>query len=369
MKKVLVAMSGGVDSSVAAALLKEKGYDVVGVTLGLWDKGSGERGEERGARSCCSISAVDDAKRVAAILGIPHYTLNFRKVFKDCVIKDFISEYRRGRTPNPCIRCNEHIKFRALLKKADELGADFIATGHYARINEKLKMKNEKRCKVFSLLKGRDKTKDQSYVLYMLDQRTLSRVLFPLGNLTKKEVRKLAKKFRLPVADKEESQEICFVPNDDYKTFLKAILKNRIKPGPIVDLRGKVIGKHHGIEFYTIGQRRGLGISNPAPLYVVSIDPKKNAIVVGEKKDVMGRSLIAAGARFVSGKAPSGKLEVKAKIRYNAPQAGATLNVYGRNKVKVEFRKPQHAITPGQSVVFYDGDAVVGGGVIERRTG
>jgi len=359
-EKVLVAMSGGVDSSVAAALLKEQGYDVVGVTMQIWerDEGRGIRDEGKDARNCCSISATDDAKRVAAILGIPHYTLNFRKIFKDCVIKDFISEYQHGRTPNPCIRCNEHIKFGALLKKADELGADYIATGHYARV--------EMRGGRWEMRKGKDKIKDQSYVLYMLDQKTLSRVFFPLGGLTKIEVRKLAREFGLPVADKEESQEICFVQNDDYKSYLKGVLKNKIKPGPIVDLKGKVVGKHRGIEFYTIGQRRGLGISHPTPLYVVSIDPKKNAVVVGEKRDVMGRELIAKDLHFVSGSTPSGKLELKAKIRYNAPQASAAVKAIGRGRVKVKFKKPQHAVTPGQSVVFYKGDAVVGGGIIEK---
>jgi tRNA-specific 2-thiouridylase len=365
--KVLVAMSGGVDSSVAAALLKEQGYDVVGVTMQIWDKGKGMRDEEEGSRSCCSVSAVDDAKRVAGILGIPHYVLNYRKMFEEKVIKDFIREYAAGRTPNPCIRCNEFLKFDALIKKADELGADYVATGHYARVNSKFKIKNSK--VRYELLKGKDKTKDQSYVLYTLNQKNLARILFPLGGLTKNEVRKIARSHKLPVADKKESQEICFVPDDDYGKFLKKSMGDKIRSGPIINTEGKVIGKHNGIVFYTVGQRRGLGIAAGHPLYVVKIDKKKNAIVVGNKEEALGRELVADRVNYILGEAPKSKLGVKAKIRYNTNEADVKVIPIGKNKVRVKFKKPQHAITPGQSVVFYKGDSVLGGGIISKRTG
>jgi len=368
MKKVLVAMSGGVDSSVAAALLKQQGFDVVGVTMEIWPLDSSStssefaRGEEK--KSCCSVSAVDDAKRVASMLGIPHYTLNFRKLFEDKVIRDFIEEYTNGRTPNPCIRCNEFLKFNALFKKADELGAQSIATGHYARVGVRDQGSGVSR----TLMKGIDKTKDQSYVLYMLNQEKLARVLFPLGGLTKKEVRAIAKKLKLPVADKEESQEICFVPNDDYGKYLENNIGSKVKPGPITDISGKVVGEHKGIIYYTIGQRKGLGAFGGRK-YVVKIDFKNNSIMIGKKKDVQGTELIAGKISFVSGKAPSGELEVTAKIRYNAKEGGAKLIPMGYDIARVIFYEPQNAITPGQSVVFYDGDEVLGGGIIDEKVG
>lgn len=357
-------MSGGVDSSVAAALLKEQGYDVVGVTMEIWEQGKREEGkgvrdEEKDPRSCCSVSAVDDAKRVAAMLNIPHYTLNFRKLFEEKVINNFIEEYKKGRTPNPCVRCNEHLKFEALFKKADELGAKFVATGHYARIE----IRNSK----FEILKGKDQTKDQSYVLYMLDQERLARTMFPLGELTKKQVRDLAKELKLPVADKAESQEICFVPEDDYGKYLAEKISG-IKPGPMLDISGKVVGEHKGIIYYTVGQRKGLGAFGGRK-YVTRIDAKKNAISIGDKKDVLGRELLASSLSFISGEAPEGELEVTAKIRYNAKEAGAKIFPEGKDKMKVVFDEPQSAITPGQSVVFYDADVVLGGGIIEEKIG
>ena len=343
IKKIVVAMSGGVDSSVAAAILKEEGHDVIGITMQIWPGGK--------ESSCCSLSAVEDARRVANKLGIPYYVLNFKKIFKKKVIDDFISEYDRGRTPNPCVKCNQHIKFDALLKKAKGLGADFLATGHYAKI--------EKIAERYILKKGIEQTKDQSYFLHSLKQEALSRTIFPLGDLTKQEVRKIAKKFKLNVADKEESQEICFVEGNFGKLF-------RPMEGDIIDMDGKVIGKHKGYQLYTIGQRRGLGLSRKDPAYVLKIDPKTNTITVGDRGDVYGDDLIAGDLNWISVDRIDSPTKVKAKIRYNSPGSEAEILPLFKEKVKVMFNKPQFAITPGQSVVFYDGDTVVGGGIIEQ---
>lgn len=343
--KVVVAMSGGVDSSVAAALLKEQGHDVIGVTMQIWPNSSG-------SNSCCSLSAVEDARRVANKLGIPYYVVNFNKIFKKTVIDDFISQYNNGRTPNPCVRCNQYIKFDALLKKAQELGADRIATGHYARIWEN-------RSGRYVLKKGIDPKKDQSYFLYPLSQEALSRTVFPLGDLTKVEVRKLAKKFSLNVADKEESQEICFVDGSFGDLFA-------LKEGNIVDLKGNVLGAHKGYQLYTVGQRRGLRLSRPKPAYVVKIDPNMNEITVGEEGDVYGDELIAGHLNLVSLADISSPMKVKARIRYNAKDTDADIYPLSREKVKVTFNRPQFAITPGQSVVFYEEDEVIGGGIIEK---
>jgi tRNA-specific 2-thiouridylase len=336
-------MSGGVDSSVAAALLKEDGYNVIGVTMQLW---SGNNSGER----CCSVSNIEDAKKVAKQLGIPHHVLGLQEIFKREIIDNFISEYERGSTPNPCVRCNKLIKFGALLNKVRELGADNIATGHYARI------------KIFKgkylLKKGVDKRKDQSYFLYSLNQEALSKTIFPLGDLTKQKVRKLAKKFKLKVADKEESQEICFV-EDDFGKLLSP------KEGKIVDLEGKVIGRHKGYQLYTIGQRRGLGLSRKDPAYVLKIDPKTNIITVGDRGDVYGDDLMAGELNWISVDRIDAPTKVKARIRYNSPVSDAEILPLSKEKVKVIFIKPQFAITPGQSVVFYDGDSVVGGGIIQ----
>ena len=342
-KKIVVAMSGGVDSSVAAALLKEEGYDVIGVTMKLWP---GNSSSER----CCSVSNIEDAQIVAKQLGISHHVLDLQEIFKRTIIDHFISEYERGRTPNPCVRCNKRIKFGALLKHVRQLGADNIATGHYARI------------KIFKgkylLKKGVDAKKDQSYFLYSLDQKALSRTIFPLGGLTKQEVRRIAKKFKLNVADKEESQEICFVEGNFGELF-------HPKEGDIIDLSGKVIGKHKGYQLYTIGQRKGLGLSRKNPAYVLKIDPKTNTITVGDRGDVYGDDLIAGDLNWISADRIDAPTKVKAKIRYNSPESDAEILPLSKEKIRVMFKKPQFAITPGQSVVFYNGDTVVGGGIIQ----
>jgi len=361
--KVVAAMSGGVDSSVAAALLKDQGYEVIGITMEIWPSSKAFGG-------CCSLEAVNDAKKVADKLGIPHYTLNFRDVFKDKVITDFIEEYKNGRTPNPCIRCNQFIKFDHLARKARELGAEFVATGHYAQIitNYELRITNGG-ATIYKLLKGKDKKKDQAYVLYMMDQESLGHTLYPLGDLTKDKVRKLAKDLKLPVHDKEESQEICFVEDDDYGRFLKETYPEAVKPGPIVDKNGKVVGQHDGIAFYTLGQRKGIGHHKGQPKYVIKLDRENNTVVIGDKEDTLGKELLAEQVTYISGQAPKGELAVDAKIRYNSPAAKAIMRDLGDGegrgrKVKVVFEEAQNAITPGQSVVFYKGDEVIGGGII-----
>jgi len=352
-------MSGGVDSSVAAALLKEQGYDCIGITMSLYCS------TKASAQSCCSMESAADAKKVADQLGIPHYVLNFRDQFKKEVIDNFIEEYKRGRTPNPCIRCNQFIKFEYLRQKAKELGAELIATGHYARIkSEILNSKSEINSKFqfpnYKLLKGKDKKKDQSYVLYMMNQESLAHTLFPLGEMTKEEVRKKAKKIGLPVHDKEESQEICFVEDDDYGRFLREKCPDAVKPGKILDKNGKVVGQHDGIAFYTLGQRKGIGAHKAMPKYVVKIDPKTNTIIIGDQGDLLGKELIADQISYVSGRVPTKPLNITAKIRYNSSEAPAILYPDG----KVTFTEPQRAITPGQSVVFYRGEEVLGGGII-----
>ena len=364
-------MSGGVDSSVAAALLKEQGYDLIGITMVLSCTTSSSD------RSCCSMSAAADAKKVADILGIPHYTLNFKDEFKRDVIDNFIEEYKNGRTPNPCIRCNQLIKFDLLLKKAKELGAEFVATGHYARIEHGTRsieqgtqspvlsdLCSELSGHKIKLRKGLDKHKDQSYVLYRLDQGILKHVLFPLGEMTKEDVRKRAKELKLPVADKKESQEICFIEDDDYGRFLREVMPEAVKPGPILDKQGNVVGMHGGIVFYTIGQRKGIGAHEGNPKYVIEIDRGNNSIIIGDQEDAFASELAVEQVSFISGKSPLQSLEVSAKIRYNSPEAEAVICPERENQLKVVFKKPQRAITPGQSVVFYQGEEIIGGGII-----
>ncbi|MDI6816514.1 MAG: tRNA 2-thiouridine(34) synthase MnmA [Actinomycetota bacterium] len=358
-KRVVCAMSGGVDSSVAAALLVEAGYEVIGITMNIWPSAKTAKAAERFG-GCCSLADTDDAKNVAHKLGIPHYTFDFREVFKEAVIEDFVSEYQRGRTPNPCIRCNQFVKFKALFNKALAVGADFIATGHYARIEF------DERTGRFVLKKGRDKRKDQTYVLYSLTQEQLAHTLFPLGSLTKEETREKAESLGLSVAQKEESQEICFVPDNDYARFVGEYVPGAEKPGPIYHKDGTVLGAHKGIIHYTIGQRRGLGISWPEPLYVISIGEEEGALIVGTKGDLNRRALVASDVNYISVAALAAPSRVEAKIRYKSPEVPAMLVPLDDTRVRVEFDEPQSAITPGQAVVFYDGDIVVGGGTIEE---
>ena len=356
--KVVVAMSGGVDSSLTAALLVQEGYEVIGVTMQLWTEDVPV--DDPNHRGCCSLSEVEDARRVAQTLGIPHYVMNFRDDFHHLVVEYFIREYTAGRTPNPCIACNRHIKFERLLTKAAALGADYVATGHYARV-----IKDEQSGRVL-LCKGVDTTKDQSYVLYHLNQQTLQKFLFPLGGMEKTKTRELARQFNLVVANKPESQEICFIPDDDYKRFLREHAPQSLRPGDIVTQDGQVLGRHEGLPFYTIGQRKGLGIAAAHPLYVVEIDAAHNRVVVGPPEAVYASELLADDLNWIAIDDLEKPLQVHAKIRYAAHEAPAMVFPEANGMVRVKFEQPQRAITPGQSVVFYHGEKVVGGGVIRK---
>jgi tRNA-specific 2-thiouridylase len=348
---VLVAMSGGVDSSVAAVLLHEQGYKVMGGMMSLWAEEGGP------ANRCCSPQAVEGAREVCRRLGVPFHVFDFEAEFKRHVVDYFVEEYARGRTPNPCLACNRYIKFDLLLEKARQLEAKYLATGHYARIS---RMDGE-----YQLLKGIDATKDQSYVLYMLGQKELAGLLFPLGEYTKEQVRAVAQEKGLSVADREESQEICFTMGD-YRRFLSAQPEVLFEPGPIVNVEGRVLGEHKGLPGYTIGQREGLGVAAPKPLYVLEIDTDHNALVVGPRGQLARTELKACDVHFVSGEPPGEPLEVTAKVRYRAPAARATLGCTGSDEALVRFVKPQPAIAPGQGVVFYEGERVLGGGIIRE---
>lgn len=356
--KVVVAMSGGVDSSLTAALLVEAGYEAIGVTMRLSDET--REYSQMDDRGCCTLKAVDDARRVADILGISHYVMNFRDLFQEKVIDYFVSAYANGRTPNPCIACNRYVKFEGLLQRSLALGAQFVATGHYAKIKRDLKTGR------YLLCKGKDEAKDQSYALYHLNQQSLQYFMLPLGEYTKAQTRELAAKFKLPVADKPDSQEICFIPNDDYKSYLELKVPEALKPGDIVDMGGNVLGRHKGVPLYTIGQRKGLGIAAKSPLYVTGLDLANNKVIVGESKDVFADTLIAQDLNWIMVDALDAPLHIKAKIRYGAKESEAVVLPLKNGAVKVIFNEPQRAVTPGQSVVFYDGENVVGGGVIVR---
>lgn len=355
--RVLVAMSGGVDSSVAAALLVREGYECIGVTMQLWPEDLPTATES----GCCSISAVEDARRVASKLGIPYYVVNFAESFAEDVIDRFADEYLRGRTPNPCIVCNEKVKFGSFLDKALELECDYVATGHYARVGFDAARGR------YVVRKGVDPHKDQSYTMYGLTQEQLARILFPLGDYRKEEVREIAAEMGLVTAAKPDSQEICFVPGRDYRAFLERYRPESKRPGPILDMDGNVLGQHDGIAFYTIGQRRGFGIAHKTPLYVVAIDEKRQAVIVGPKEAVGGFSLVADPVNFVAIPDLTGPMRVTCKIRYRVEAAPALIEPHDTGGVATHFDEAQRAITPGQSVVWYDGDVVVGGGIIERE--
>ncbi|MGC8837334.1 MAG: tRNA 2-thiouridine(34) synthase MnmA [Anaerolineae bacterium] len=353
--RVVVAMSGGVDSSVAAALLKEQGYEVVGIMLRLWSEHG--PGEERTNR-CCTVEAVDDARRVADRLDIPFYLVNVEEPFRQWVVEPFIREYCAGRTPNPCIACNRHIRFQFLLQRALALDADYLATGHYARVVYEGGR--------YHLLRGVDRAKDQSYQLYTLGQEQLAHILLPLGTWTKAEVRRMAREWGLPVAEKPESQEICFVADGDYRRFLRDWAPEAFRPGPIVDRQGRVLGQHQGLPGYTIGQRKGLGIAWTEPLYVLEVDPVRNCLVVGPAAELGARALLAEEVHYVQGDPPPGPCRVTAKIRYQAPDAPALLEPGEGRTARLTFDEALRDITPGQAVVFYRGEEVLGGGTIAR---
>jgi tRNA-specific 2-thiouridylase len=411
--KVLILMSGGVDSSTAAAILSKSGHDVIGLTMKVWDEADAPNSDpnsdlnsepelarnfdpdpdEQGEPSnpCCSLADVEDARRICARLKIPHYVSNAKAAFMKSVVDPFCEEYLEGRTPNPCILCNTEIKFRLMLDKASALGADLVATGHYARIE-----RDDESGRLL-LLKGLDASKDQSYFLYDLTQDQLGRMMFPLGALTKEQVRAKARELGLSVAQKPESQEICFVPDGDYRGLLDRLKPGRIEPGPIIDVEGNELGRHKGIAHYTIGQRRGLGISHPRPLYVIGFDLERHAVIVGEADALSSSELVAERLRWISIEKLEGPMRIKARIRHRHEASPATItpiedsgkdsekdsrqssrkdlgdasradspeDFSGSDRVRVEFDEPQRAITPGQAVVFYDGDVVVGGGVIE----
>ncbi|MPQ44778.1 tRNA 2-thiouridine(34) synthase MnmA [Clostridium tarantellae] len=353
-KKVVIGMSGGVDSSVAAYLLKEQGYDVIGVTMQIWQEDKEFEEREGG---CCSLSAVDDARRVANKLGIPFYVLNFRDSFKRNVIDYFVDEYVNGRTPNPCIACNKHLKFDELLRKAHGIGADYVATGHYAKI--------EKENDRYVLRRSDDGRKDQTYALYNMTQYQLEHTLMPCGVYTKDKIREIAKKIGLDVHNKKDSEEICFIPDNDHGKYILNSVPNKVKQGNFVDKNGNVLGKHKGIVYYTIGQRKGLGLSMGRPVFVTDINPMTNEVVIGPEEDIFKTDLICKNINLISIEKLNGEMTVEAKIRYSAKPAKAIITTLKDGKIKVSFKEKQRAITKGQSVVFYKDELVVGGGVIE----
>lgn len=354
-KKVAVGMSGGVDSSVAAYLLKEQGYDVIGVTMQIWqEEDPFDLAENAG---CCGLSAVDDARRVADMLGIPYYVLNFKREFKESVIDYFMEEYMHARTPNPCIACNRYVKWEALLNRAMELGCDYIATGHYARV---CRLPNGR----YALKKSATVRKDQTYALYNLTQPQLSKTLMPVGEYEKEEIRVMAERIGLPVAKKPDSQEICFIPDHDYASYIIKETGKTFPAGNFVDQNGNVLGQHKGIIHYTVGQRKGLGISLGTPAFVTDIRPETNEVVIGSDKDTYHDSLMGNQVNFMSVEKPEGELRVTAKIRYSHQGAPCRIKMVGEDIISCQFEEPVRAITPGQAVVFYDGDLVAGGATI-----
>lgn len=358
-KRVMIGMSGGVDSSVAAYLLKKQGYEVIGVTMKLWqDDEEYDLIENDGG--CCSLAAVEDARAVADKIGIPFYVLNFKDVFKEKVIDYFIDEYLQGRTPNPCIACNKHIKFDDLYRRAMALGCDYVATGHYAKIE-----KDEETGRYYLVKSVTDK-KDQTYALYNLTQEQLEHTLLPIGDYEKDRVREIAKEMGMDVYNKPDSQEICFVKDNDYANYVKRHSKKRIKEGNFVDTKGNILGRHKGIIYYTIGQRKGLGIAFGKPMFVLDIDPKTNTVILGSNDDLFSNELIAKDVNLITVDEITEPIRVEAKIRYSAKPAPATVYNNGKDSIRIVFDEPQRAITKGQSVVMYQGDKVVGGGIIDK---
>ncbi len=356
MGKWAVAMSGGVDSAVAAALLAAEGHEVVGLTMNLWPDWLPE--PDDAFKACCGVSAIEHARAVARRLGIRHYVLNLREEFEHAVIRHFVDEYARGRTPNPCIACNQTVKFSLLKRKVTALGLDGLATGHYARV------RYDPGADRYYLLRACDPQKDQSYVLYGLTQSQLQRLRLPVGDYAKHQTRDLARQFGLPVADKPDSQEICFVPRGSYADVVARFRPDALRPGPILDTAGRMVGEHQGIARYTIGQRRGLGAAGGEPRYVVAIDPLHNAIVVSDEQDLLCHELVAADVNWIAIDRLGSARRVTARVRHAARDVEAIVDPSSDGTVRVRFTQPQRAPSPGQAVAFYDGDVVLGGGVI-----
>ncbi len=354
-KRVVVGMSGGVDSSVAAYLLKEAGYEVIGVTMQIWQDEAREVQEANGG--CCGLDAVEDARRVASVLGIPYYVMNFRREFQERVIDYFMEEYLAGRTPNPCIACNRYVKWESLLQRSLEIGADYIATGHYARIT---RLPNGR----YAVRNSKTAAKDQTYALYNLTQEQLRHTLMPVGAYTKEEIRQIAEKIGLQVAHKPDSMEICFVPDGDYAGFISRNSGREVPEGNFVTTDGTVVGRHKGITHYTVGQRKGLGLSMGRPVFVTEIRPDTNEVVVGDSAEVFSDRLLCDRLNFMGISGLDGELEVTARIRYNHPGARAVVRRLEDDLAEVVFEEPVRAVTPGQAVVFYDGGYVLGGGTI-----
>jgi tRNA-specific 2-thiouridylase len=352
-QRVVVAMSGGVDSSVAAAVLVEQGYEVIGMMMRLWS----EPGTEAYNR-CCTPEAMALARRVAAKLEIPFFAVDARQVFHERVVNYFIDGYLQGITPNPCLVCNREIRWEFLLKHALELGADTMATGHYTRL------RRHKAGKV-QILRAVDKAKDQSYVLHVLGQAQLSHAMFPLGEYTKPQIRQMARDYGLPVAERADSQDLCFLGNGDYRTFLKRNAPQVVEPGPIVTREGRILGEHQGLAFYTIGQRKGFGIAAPYPLYVLDKDKGNNTLIVGKKEELGGTELFTGNTNWVSGEVPGKAFWAQVKIRYQAQEAWGRVTPMEEGRTHVLFERPLRDITPGQAAVFYDGEVCLGGGIIE----